>query len=278
MTRLPTLKISEILKRYDIRPTKKLGQNFLVNDGALMKIIESANIMDDELVLEIGPGLGSLTRYLAHYAKRVVAVEIDERFLPALRDTLEQTDNVKLLNKDIMKMDIDRIIISDSYLVVANIPYNLTSRLIRKLLEASNKPSRIILTVQKEVAERICADGNDMSILALSVQVYGKPSIKASISAGSFFPAPSVDSSVIRIDLYDSPLVSDEQLKLYFSLIKAGFGNKRKKLRNSLSSGMGWSKTFTEKLMTSAKIDFNRRAQTLSIVEWINLTQRHFNN
>jgi len=157
--------------------------------------------------------------------------------------------------------------------VVANIPYYITSAVIRHLLESSPKPRRIVLTIQKEVAERICAKAGDLSLLALSVQVYGKPSIAAIIPAASFHPAPKVDSAILRIDIYDQPLVSVETLKTFFKLTKAGFSQKRKTLRNSLSSGLQIPTTESEALLTSAGIDFMRRAETLSIDEWRGLCE-----
>jgi 16S rRNA (adenine1518-N6/adenine1519-N6)-dimethyltransferase len=158
--------------------------------------------------------------------------------------------------------------------VAANIPYYITSALLRHLLEAPNPPSRLILTVQKEVADRICAQVGDLSLLALSVQVYSSPKIAAKIPAGAFYPAPKVDSAVVRIDLYPQPLIEPDKLDKYFRLIKAGFSQKRKTLRNAISAGMRWSKDETEKILADAGIDPQRRAQTLSLDEWKSLVER----
>jgi 16S rRNA (adenine1518-N6/adenine1519-N6)-dimethyltransferase len=160
--------------------------------------------------------------------------------------------------------------------VVANIPYNITSMIIRHLLEAdiTLRARRVVLTIQKEVAERICAKPGDLSLLALSVQVYGKPSIAAHIPAASFHPIPKVDSAILRIDIYDEPLIPNELLNTFFKLIKAGFSQKRKTLRNSLSSGLHIPATEAQALLTSAGIDFMRRAETLSIEEWKGLCEK----
>ena len=187
---------------------------------------------------------------------------------------LKAHHNVRVVNGNILDLNISEIIDQPNYLVVANIPYNITSAIIRHLLESDPKPRRVVLTIQKEVAERICAKPGDLSLLALSVQVYGKPSIAASIPASAFLPAPKVDSAILRIDIYNEPLIPTELLKTFFKLTKAGFGQKRKTLRNSLSAGLQISPTQAEALLTSAGIDFMRRAETLSIDEWKGLCEK----
>lgn len=265
---IPPLDAAAVLKRFHIRADKSLGQNFLQDVSALENIVLAAEIQEDDCVLEIGPGLGSLTRYLAVSAKEVTAIELDPDMLPPLRAVLTPHQNVRVVHGDILKTAISEIIHKPDYLVVANIPYYITSAVIRHLLESDPKPRRIVLTIQKEVAERICAKAGDLSLLALSVQVYGKPSIAAIIPADSFHPAPKVDSAILRIDIYNEPLIPNELLKTFFNLIKAGFSQKRKTLRNSLSSGLRIKTTESEALLTSAGIDFMRRAETLSIDEW----------
>jgi 16S rRNA (adenine1518-N6/adenine1519-N6)-dimethyltransferase len=175
---------------------------------------------------------------------------------------------------DILKLKISDLIDQSNYLAVANIPYNITSAIIRHLLESEPKPRRVVLTVQKEVAERICAGAGDLSLLALSVQVYGKPQIAARIPAEAFFPAPKVDSAVLRIDVYSEPLIPKQLLETFFRFTKAGFGQKRKTLRNSLSSGLHISPAEAETLLTSVNIDPMRRAETLSIEEWKTLCEK----
>jgi 16S rRNA (adenine1518-N6/adenine1519-N6)-dimethyltransferase len=239
----------------------------------LEKIVSAAEIMPNDTVLEIGPGLGSLTRYLAIAAREVVAVELDPNLLPPLKAVLAPYHNVRLVQGDILKLAPQDLITEKDYLVVANIPYYITSAVIRHLLENEPEPRRIVLTVQKEVAERIVAKPGDMSLLALSVQIYGGPHIAAEIPAEAFYPAPKVDSAVLVVDIYPAPLIHEELLDTFFRLIKAGFAQKRKTLRNSLSSGVHISPAETTELLTAADIDPQRRAETLSIEEWERLSR-----
>ena len=265
---IPPLNATAVLKRYGLRADKALGQNFLQDNSALEKIANAAEILGEDCVLEIGPGLGSLTRYLAVSAKQVTAVELDPDLLPPLKAILKPYQNVRVVHGDILELKISELVSQPDYIVAANIPYNITSAIIRHLLEGDIKPRRVVLTIQREVAERICAKPGDLSLLALSVQVYGKPSMIAKIPAGAFHPAPNVDSAILRIDIYKEPLIPADLLKTFFKLIKAGFSQKRKTLRNSLSAGLSRSPQETEAMLTSAGIDFMRRAETLSIEEW----------
>lgn len=272
MKEIPPLNAAALLKRHGLRAHKGLGQNFLQDPLALEKIVDAAEIQPTDTVLEIGPGLGSLTRYLASSAKEVVAVELDPNLLQPLKAILSPYPNARLIHGDILKLSLKNLITEKDYLVVANIPYYITSAVIRHLLENEPKPRRIVLTVQKEVAQRICAAPGDMSLLALSVQVYGRPHIAAHIPADAFFPAPKVDSAVLIVDIHISPLIKPELLDRFFKLIKAGFSQKRKTLRNSLSSGLRISPADAAALLTRANIDPRRRAETLSIEEWENLS------
>jgi len=256
-----------------LRPHKGLGQNFLQDPFALETIVSAAELQPTDTVLEIGPGLGSLTRYLAVAAKEVVAVELDQNLLPPLRAVLSPYQNVRLIQGDILKLSPQELIAENKYLVVANIPYYITSAVIRHLLEQEPKPRRIVLTVQKEVAQRICAEPGDMSLLALSVQIYGKPRIAAHIPAEAFYPAPKVNSAVLVVDIYPDPLIEGELLETFFKLIKAGFSQKRKTLRNSMSSGLHISPAQAAELLTHTGIDPQRRAETLSIEEWEHLSK-----
>lgn len=265
---IPPLNAAAVLKRYGLRADKSLGQNFLQDPSALEKIVRAAEIQEDDCVLEIGPGLGSLTRYLAVSSRIVAAVELDPDLLTPLQAVLAPYPNVRVVHGDILDLAIADLVDQPGYIVAANIPYNITSAIIRHLLESDPKPRRIVLTIQKEVAERICAAPGDLSLLALSVQVYGKPSIAARIPAGSFHPVPNVDSAVLRIDIHPQPLIPEEMLPVFFKLIKAGFSQKRKTLRNSLSSGLHIKPADAEALLQSAGIDPMRRAETLSIEEW----------
>ncbi|HSL43659.1 MAG TPA: 16S rRNA (adenine(1518)-N(6)/adenine(1519)-N(6))-dimethyltransferase RsmA [Anaerolineales bacterium] len=274
MNDIPPLNAAALLKRYDLRAHKGLGQNFLQDPLALDRIVSAAEIRPMDTVLEIGPGLGSLTRYLAVSAKEIVAVELDENLLPPLKAVLAPHQNVRLVHGDILDLSPGDLALQDNYLVVANIPYYITSAVIRHLLENQPKPRRVVLTIQKEVAQRICAQPGDMSLLALSVQVYGKPRIATHIAAEAFFPAPKVDSAVLVIDIYSSPLIKQDLLDTFFKLIKAGFSQKRKTLRNSLSSGLHISPADAAELLTRSNIDPQRRAETLSIEEWERLAEK----
>ena len=263
------------MQKYDLKLKKGLGQNFLVDPIALERIAEVADISPQDTVLEIGAGIGHLTRYLAVEAKRVVAVELDKRFIPPLKEVLSPYDNVHLVQGDILNLKPSDLVPAGDYIVVANIPYYITSAIIRHLLEAETKPRRLILTIQYEVAKRVCAGAGDMSVLAISVQVYGEPYITSRIPAGAFHPPPNVDSASIRIDLHPSPIVPPEKLDPFFKLVKAGFRHKRKTLRNSISAGMGWKKERTEALLEAAGIDQRRRAQTLSLPEWLTILSHY---
>jgi 16S rRNA (adenine1518-N6/adenine1519-N6)-dimethyltransferase len=271
VNQIPPLNTQALLKQYRLHAHKGLGQNFLEDPFALEEIIAAAEIQPTDTALEIGPGLGSLTRYLAASAKKVIAVELDGNLIPPLKEVLASYQNVHIIHGDILKLSPKDLINEDHYLVVANIPYYITSAVIRHLLENPSKPRRIVLTIQKEVAQRICAKPGDMSLLALSVQVYGAPRVAAHIPADAFFPAPKVDSAVLVVDIFPSPLIKEELLDSFFKLIKAGFSQKRKTLRNSLSSGLHISPVNAAELLTRAGIDPQRRAETLSIEEWEHL-------
>lgn len=270
---LPPLDIPGLLRRYHLRPEKSLGQNFLVDSAALQSVAQAAEISPDDLVLEIGPGLGSLTRLLAMLARRVVAVELDARLIEPLNQVLAPFPNLEIIHGDILKLEPGSLLAEPGYLVVANIPYYITSALLRHLLEASLPPKRLVLTLQSEVADRICAAAGEMSLLALSVQVYGAPRVVAHIPSGAFYPPPKVDSAVVRVDLYPFPLIPSVNLECFFQLAKAGFSQKRKTLRNSLAGGLGWKPAQAEALLVSNHINPQRRAETLSLEEWAAITQ-----
>jgi 16S rRNA (adenine1518-N6/adenine1519-N6)-dimethyltransferase len=222
--------------------------------------------------LKSDPDLEASLATLLYTAKEVVAVELDNSLLPILSSVIKEFKNVRVIHGDILKIPISDLVKSDSYRVVANIPYYITSAIIRHLLESRPKPKSIVLTIQKEVAQRICAKPGEMSLLALSVQVFGQPEIVAEISSEAFFPEPNVDSSVIRLDTFSEPAIPATHLDSFFRLAKAGFSQKRKTLRNSLSAGLSISGDDAEVLLKKSGIDPKRRAETLSIPEWANLT------
>jgi 16S rRNA (adenine1518-N6/adenine1519-N6)-dimethyltransferase len=269
---LPPLNIPQLLQKHHLKPKKHLGQNFLIDPHALDRVMQVAQVNANDEVLEIGSGLGSLTRLLANQTQHVTAVEIDADMIPILKEVLLPFNNVTLIHGDILKQNIAGIIHTDDYIVVANIPYYITSAVLRHLLEAHPKPRRMILTIQKEVATRICAKDGKMSLLSISVQIYGRPSIEARIPAGCFYPTPEVESSVIAIDLFPDPVIPSELLDQFFTLAHSGFGQKRKTLRNSLSAGLALAPEKVNQLLIDAGIEPQRRAETLSIKEWEVLT------
>lgn len=272
---LPPLDVPQLLRQSGLQPDKRLGQNFLLEEAALHSVVEAAQIDPQDIVLEIGPGLGSLTRHLARASRQVIAIELDVRLIPLLKQVVAPFSNVKILQGDILSVNLTQLLPDPGYLVVANIPYYITSSVIRHLLELDAPPRRFVLTVQNEVAQRICATPGDMSLIALSVQVYGLPQVVARIRAEAFFPAPQVDSAIVRVDLYPTPLIQPAMLDAFFRLIKAGFSQKRKTLRNALAGGMHWSSNQAAQFLQNAGINPIRRAETLSIPEWEKLTRTY---
>ncbi len=273
MNDIPRVRTAQLLKQHGLRATRRLGQNFLEDPVALQQIAEAAGIQSSDTVLEVGPGLGSLTRYLAVRSHEVVAVELDRRLIPVLEGMLKPYRNVRLIQGDILALSPRELGLPQHYLAAANIPFNITSALLRHLLAAQPEPRRLVLTIQKEVAQRICSQPPDMSLLALSVQVYGKPSIVSAIPAESFFPVPGVDSAVVRIEIYPDPMIERGLLPRFFALIKAGFAQRRKTLRNALAAGLRISPAESAALLTDAELDPRRRAETLSIEDWDRLAR-----
>ncbi|HPL81529.1 MAG TPA: 16S rRNA (adenine(1518)-N(6)/adenine(1519)-N(6))-dimethyltransferase RsmA [Anaerolineaceae bacterium] len=257
-----------LIRKYAIRPKKSLGQNFLIEPSGLRKVLSAAELQGDEQVLEVGAGLGSLTVLLAQNAREVIAIEIDQTLFPALQEAISQYKNVKTAHGDILELDLTNLLSDEPFVVVANIPYYITSAIIRKLLETQKRPTHMVLTIQKEVAERIIARDGKMSLLALSVQIYGKPELVATIPAGAFYPAPDVDSAVLKLSLYEQPIIEDANTDAFFKLATAGFSQKRKTLRNSLAAGLGISAQESEGLLDKAQIQSTRRAETLHLQEW----------
>jgi len=268
---LEPLHVPDLLRHYGIRPRKSLGQNFLADHNALLKIVRDAEIGPDDEVLEIGAGLGSLTRLLAVSARSVTAIEIDRELFPVLEAVTEPFENVRLVEGDVLKIPMETLLAGDGYKVVANIPYYITSAVIRHLLEAQVRPERLVLTMQREVAERILSQDEKMSLLSLSVQIYGQARIASQIPAACFIPEPKVDSSVLVVDIYPEPKLSREEVDLLFRLAHAAFNQKRKMLRNSLQAVLGGdSDVVSEKLMR-VEIDPQRRPENLALDDWIKL-------
>jgi 16S rRNA (adenine1518-N6/adenine1519-N6)-dimethyltransferase len=268
---LEPLHVPSLLKQYNIRPQKSLGQNFLADHNALEKIVRDAGVSQTDRVLEIGAGLGNLTRLLAQDAQEVTAVEIDERLYQALEGVLRPFNNVRLVRGDILDIPLESLFSEDGYLVVANIPYYISSAVIRHLLEAKIKPKRIVLTIQREVAERIISRDEKMSLLSLSVQVYGQATIANQIPAHCFFPRPQVDSSVLIIEVDEQPKLSDEGIRWMFRLAHAAFNQKRKMLRNSLKAILDEAMLIT--VLERAGIDPRQRPEDLPLEDWIRLAE-----
>lgn len=262
------LEARKLLREYGIRPSKKLGQNFIVDAAALDEIVSAAELDGSQEVIEIGAGLGALTLRLAALALQVAAVEVDERLLPILQSVLSDTERVKIVVGDALELDLGSMTSGSNYYVVANIPYSITSALIRRFLEAANQPKRMALTVQAEVAERVVAEPGQMSLLALSVQIYGSPQIWTRIPASSFYPQPEVNSAVIGIDVHEQARVELADIGPLFRLARAGFSQRRKMLKNSLATVLGQIAAAT---LEQAGIDPTSRAQELGVDEWARL-------
>jgi 16S rRNA (adenine1518-N6/adenine1519-N6)-dimethyltransferase len=269
-----------ILSRHGIRPSKGLGQNFLVDRHIQERIAEAADLAREDIVLEVGPGLGLLTKEMAARAGQVVAVELDRRMIEVLQDTLAGVDNVHVIQGDILEIDPPTAIAQAlhlssveemSYKVVANLPYYITSAVLRHVLSAMPRPRQITVMVQREVAQRIVAKPGDMSLLSIGVQVFGQPRIVFRVPAGAFFPRPKVDSALLQIDVYAEPQVPAEERNAFFTVVRAGFGQKRKQLHNSLASQLPLPHDAIRDALQQVGIDPRRRAQTLSIEEWLAL-------
>lgn len=262
-----------LLRKFGVRPRKRLGQNFLVSRGALGTVVQAAELDAEDWVLEIGAGLGSLTLALAEQVREVVAVEFDDRLIPALREVVRAQPRVQVVHGDILELDPGGLVGGRRYLVVANIPYNITSAVIRQLTETRISPERIVLTIQREVAERAMAGPGQMSLLALSVQIYGSPSIRATIPPEAFYPRPAVESAVLRIDKHREPAFAPQMIGQVFELARAGFSQRRKMLKNALAAGLGGDSAEVATQLERADIGAKARAQELSLAEWVRLAR-----
>lgn len=248
---------------------KALGQHWLTDPATLEEICDFAEVGPDDVVLEIGPGVGTLTAQLLKRAGKVIAVEFDERFAKQLPDKFPDA-NLEVNYADILKFDLTQL--PKDYKVVANIPYYLTSNLLRVLSESANPPQTIVLLVQKEVAERVAAKPGDMSLLSVSVQLYYQASLGEVVLAVLFTPPPKVDSQVLKLVRRTEPLFTDVDERQFFRVVKAGFAARRKTLLNSLSAGLHLDKPTTEALLMDAGLKPSARPQDLSLQEWHELT------
>lgn len=262
-----------ILNKYGLRANKKLGQNFLINESIIYDIVKKANVTKEDLVIEIGPGLGSLTKELINNAKKVIAIELDPNMIDILKSRFGIFDNFEVIYGDVLKIDLEELIKGyDSVKVVANLPYYITTPIIMKLLEDKLKIKSITVMVQKEVGERICATHKDKEYgaITVSVQYYSEPQIIIDVPKENFLPAPEVDSCVIRLDMREKPLVSLKDEKLFFRLVKGAFTQRRKTINNSLTCS-GKSKEEIMAALNKLGIDSKLRAENLSIQQYADI-------
>ena len=268
----PSVQVGKLLRQSGIRPKKRLGQHFLVDEAILDTIVVAAELSPEDIVIEIGPGLGVLTAELARRAGKVIAVELDTRLASLLKRRLASLANVDVINADILKVSPSQLLERKSdYKVVANLPYYITSPILRRFVEASPKPSLMVVMVQKEVGEAIVAGPGKMSLLAVSLQVYSRPKIISHVPSQSFYPQPKVDSAIVRFDLLPQPAVKVADINGFFQVVKCGFTSPRKQLHNSLAQGMGVKPAEVALLLERAGIESQRRAETLSLEEWARL-------
>lgn len=262
-----------ILNKYGLRANKKLGQNFLINESIIYDIVKKANVTKEDVVIEIGPGLGSLTKELINNAKKVIAIELDPNMIDILKSRFGIFDNFEVIYGDVLKIDLEELIKGyDSVKVVANLPYYITTPIIMKLLEDRLKIKSITVMVQKEVGERICATHKDKEYgaITVSVQYYSEPQIIIDVPKENFLPAPEVDSCVIRLDMREKPPFSLKDEKLFFRLVKGAFTQRRKTINNSLTCS-GKSKEEIMAALNKLGIDSKLRAENLSIQQYADI-------
>lgn len=263
--------IKNILSRHGFTFSKSLGQNFLINPSVCPRMAQLSGAGKGVGVIEIGPGIGVLTNELCILADKVVAIELDKRLLPVLDETLGEYNNLKVINADVLEIDLHKLIKEEfsemEVVVCANLPYYITSPVIMKLLEERLPISAITVMVQKEAALRICAEvgSRKSGAVTVSVNYYAKPEMLFSVSSGSFMPAPKVDSAVIRLNILDEPPVKVNDEKKFFSVVKASFSQRRKVILNSLSSGLSLDKSKTSEILKKSGISNTARAETLSL-------------
>jgi 16S rRNA (adenine1518-N6/adenine1519-N6)-dimethyltransferase len=256
---------------HNMRPNKAFAQNFLIDRSALLKMVEAADIKPADTILEVGAGTGVLTRELARRAQRVVAVELEYDMLTLLKETTGEFANVELVERNLLLLNPAELFDQAPYKLVANLPYYITAPTFRHFLENANPPTLLIVMVQWEVAQRITAEPGDLSLLGVSVQFYGRPHIVARVPATAFYPAPKVDSAILRIDVQPHKTLTQEERDRFFRVVQAGFSMRRKQLHNSLTHGLHHKNDIIRGWLAAASIDASRRAETLSIDEWLRL-------
>jgi 16S rRNA (adenine1518-N6/adenine1519-N6)-dimethyltransferase len=260
--------LKNLLRQFKLRPKEDLGQNFLISEQVLDEIVQIAQIKKSDTIIEVGPGLGVLTQELVKKSENVLAVEKDKRFITLLKKYFRSEKNLQILEQDALRFNFENI--KGDYKIVANIPYYLTSHLLQVLLALKHTPTRMVLMVQKEVAERLTATPGALSILGISVQIFADVSIEANVPKENFWPKPKVDSCIILIQPKNKfPEIRDQ--KLFFRILKIAFAGKRKQIHNTLANGLKLTKNEIEKLLSDSKIDSSARPQELTIEEWIRL-------
>ncbi|MFC1656907.1 16S rRNA (adenine(1518)-N(6)/adenine(1519)-N(6))-dimethyltransferase RsmA [Patescibacteria group bacterium] len=262
--------LRKILKEQGLWAKKTLGQHFLVNREILKFIIKAAELKKDDYVIEVGAGLGTLSLEILETGAKLLAVEKDTEIIDVLKKNTKGFENIEIIEADILKMSNQDlgIVPNLKYKVVANLPYYITSPVLQYFLEKEEKPQELVLMVQREVAKRITAGPGDLSILAISVQIYGKPEIVCEASRSNFFPEPQVDSTVIKITPYGKLFFDIKDKKLFFQIVKAGFGERRKQLHNSLAGGLNLPESEIKKMLDAANVNPTWRAENLSILDW----------
>lgn len=262
--------IQFLLKKYGISPRTAQGQNFLIDDAPIHAAVEAAEIAEHDTVLEVGPGFGVLTTALSERAGTVVAVEQDREIIKALAVLQKQYSNLTVLNEDIRTCNLEANGLHDrQYKFVSNLPYSISSWVLRQFTEYSPKPTRMVLMLQKEVAERVAAQPGKMSVLSVAVQCFGVPSIVRTVSKRSFYPEPEVESALLRIDMRETPVSADPTALM--PLVKAGFSSKRKQLHNNLQSGLQLRPTEAKAILEDIGLSSEIRPQELSVEDWESL-------
>jgi 16S rRNA (adenine1518-N6/adenine1519-N6)-dimethyltransferase len=260
-----------VLLAHGMRPNKSFGQNFLIDRAALQQIVAAAEIAPDDAILEAGAGTGVLTRELARHARRVVAVELERDMLALLAKTTRAFTNIEVIERDLRLINPAELFGHEPYKLVANLPYYITAPTFRHYLESENPPRLLVVMVQLEVAQRIIAEPGDLSLLAVSVQFYGRPSLVARVPARSFYPAPKVDSAILRVEVDPRAPLSRAERDQFFRVVQAGFSERRKQLHNSLTHGLHQKNEIVREWLIQANIEASRRAETLSVEEWLHL-------
>lgn len=265
----PSIEVKKSLRQSGIKAKKELGQHFLVDRSVLETIVAAAELSAHDLVIEIGPGLGILTTELTQKAGHVVAIELDNKLASQLKHKLSYLPNVTIINADILEIDLTEVLGDrESYKVVANIPYYITSPILHYFIEATAKPSLMVVMMQKEVGDAIVAQPGNMSVLAVTMQVYSKPRIVSYISAQSFYPSPKVDSAIVRFDMFSQPIVKVADISNFLAFVRCGFRSPRKQLRNSLAQGLNVKPGEIIPLLEESHIEPQHRPEALTIEEW----------